>query len=119
MSTVFDIAFAKSASIDGGLVVQLKLAGETAAAGASEADPANVAARAAGIAKFKAKAFSTLDILAPQGSPADRLVVIGLGKPGAMEALDWLKAGGTAAAAVKSADKLTVFLDAPRVGRRF
>lgn len=30
-----------------------------------------------------------------------------------MEALDWLKAGGTAAAAVKSADKLTVFLDAP------
>ncbi len=69
MSTVFDIAFAKSASIDGGLVVQLKLAGETAAAGASEADPANVAARAAGIAKFKAKAFSTLDILAPQARP--------------------------------------------------
>lgn len=36
MSTLFDIAFAKSASLDGGLVVQLKLSGDTKAAGAAK-----------------------------------------------------------------------------------
>jgi leucyl aminopeptidase len=113
MSVKFQFAFENSARIDGGLVVQLKLSGDGPAAGAAEADPANVAVRAAGIAKFSGKAMKTLDIIAPQGSPADRLVVLGLGKAESLTAYDWLRAGGVAAAAVKTMTRLTVFLDAP------
>jgi leucyl aminopeptidase len=113
MSMKFDIAFSASAVIDGGLAIQLKLSGDAAAAGVAEVDPQAVAVRAAGIAKFKGKALSTLDILAPAGSKADRLVVLGLGKADKLTSYDWLKAGGVAAAAVKTMEKVTVFLDAP------
>jgi leucyl aminopeptidase len=113
MSVKFDIAFAASARIDGGLVIQLKLAGEAAAAGAAEADPGNVAVRAAEISKFSAKAMKTLDIIAPQGSSADRLVVLGLGKVEAITPYDWLRAGGAAAATVKAMTRVTIFVDAP------
>jgi leucyl aminopeptidase len=113
MSVKFDISFAKSAKIDGGLVIQLKLAGDGPAAGVAEADPAGVGARAAEIAKFSAKATTTLDIIAPQGSAADRLVVLGLGKADALATQDWLKAGGVAAASIKSMSKVAIFLDAP------
>jgi leucyl aminopeptidase len=113
MSMKFNIAFSASAVIDGGLAIQLKLSGDAAAAGVAEVDPEAVAIRAAGIAKFKGKALSTLDILAPAGSKADRLVVLGLGKSDKLTSYDWLKAGGVAAAAVKTMEKVTVFLDAP------
>jgi leucyl aminopeptidase len=113
MSVKFHIAFAESTTIKGGLAIQLKLSGDAAAAGASVADPQNVATRAAGIAKFTGKAMKTLDILAPQGSPADRLVVIGLGKGNDLTDYDWLRAGGVAAASVKGMTSVTIFLDAP------
>ena len=113
MSMKFDIAFSASAVIDGGLAIQLKLSGDAVAAGVAEVDPQAVAVRAAAIAKFKGKALSTLDILAPAGSKADRLIVLGLGKADKLTAYDWLKAGGAAAAAVKTMEKVTVFLDAP------
>jgi leucyl aminopeptidase len=57
--------------------------------------------------------MATLDILAPQGSSADRLVVLGLGKADALTAYDWIRAGGGAAGAVKTMTKVTIFLDAP------
>jgi leucyl aminopeptidase len=113
MSVKFHITFAESAAIKGGLAIQLKLSGDAAAVGASVADPQNVATRAAEIAKFKGKALKTLDIIAPQGSPADRLVVIGLGKGDDLTDYDWLRAGGVAAASVKGMTSVTVFLDAP------
>ncbi|WP_105402925.1 leucyl aminopeptidase [Neorhizobium sp. T7_12] len=113
MSVKFDISFAKSAKIDGGLAIQLKLAGNGPAAGAADADPAGIVSRAAEIAKFSGKSMSTLDIIAPQGSPADRLVVLGLGKAEALTAYDWLKAGGIAASTVKSMTRVAIFTDVP------
>ncbi len=113
MPTKLDISFAKSAKADGGLVLLLKLAGDAPAAGLPDADPAGVVARAARIAKFSGKALTTLDLIAPEGSAADRLVVLGLGKPDALTDYDWLRAGGVAAASAKSATTMTVFLDAP------
>jgi leucyl aminopeptidase len=115
MSVDFQITFAATAKLKGGLAIQLKLSGDQPAAGADVADPENIALRAAGIAGFKGKAMATLDVIAPQGSPADRLVVLGLGKPGKLTAYDWLKAGGAAAATVKSMTSVTVFLDAPGI----
>jgi leucyl aminopeptidase len=109
----YDISFANSARIDAGLAILLKLSGNSATAGAAVADPAGVIARATEVAKFSAKAMTTLDILAPQGSPADRIVVVGLGKAEALTSHDWLRTGGTAAAAIRSASKATIFIDAP------
>ncbi len=47
--------------------------------------------------QFKGKNGSVLDILAPQGLKAKRLVVIGTGKPAELKHYDFLKLGGTLA----------------------
>ncbi len=67
MSAKFDISFSKSAKISGGLTILLKASESDLAAGAEIADPAGVVARAAKIAKFKAKPMSALDLVAPRG----------------------------------------------------
>lgn len=113
MSTQYEIDFAASATLDGSLAVMLQLAGQDAPAGLADADPENVSARAAKIAKFTAKSMSTLDLIAPYGSKADRVVVLGLGKLDALTAHDWLRAGGAAAAGFKAATRVVVYLDAP------
>lgn len=74
MSAKFDISFANSASLENALAVTLQASGDAqAAAGASEADPGGVIARAAKISGFSAKSMATLDVIAPHGSSADRL----------------------------------------------
>jgi leucyl aminopeptidase len=115
MSMKFEIGFAKSARLSGGLAILLKTVDGKEAAGAAETDPEAIIAKAARIAKFKAKSLSTLDIVAPQGSPVDRIVVLGLGDGAALSAHDWLRAGGAAASKLRGAEKVTIFLDAPGV----
>lgn len=53
--------------------------------------------RAAATNRFKGKLGTVLDILAPEGVRADRLIVIGLGKVSALAERDFLKLGGVAA----------------------
>ncbi|CAD7033897.1 leucyl aminopeptidase [Pseudorhizobium endolithicum] len=115
MSTQYEIDFAVSATLEGSVAVMLQVAGQDLPAGATAADPENVSRRAAGIAKFSAKSMSSVDVLAPHGSLADRLVLLGLGKPEALTAHDWLRAGGATAAAAKAAKRIVVYLDAPGV----
>lgn len=114
MSTKFDLSFASSAPDKGSLAVLLKTKG-AGAAGLAIADPAGVVARATDIAGFSDKQMTVLDIVAPERSPFDRLVVLGLGKPEKLTAYDWLRAGGKAAGTVKRARNVTVFLDAEGV----
>jgi leucyl aminopeptidase len=111
MSSKIEIAFSKSQRITGGLAVLLKTAEAEAPSGVAEADPAGVFTRAAKIGGFTGKSMSTLDIVAPHGSEADRILAIGLGKTAAVSGHDWLKAGGKAAAALKGVEKATIFLD--------
>ncbi|MDM9629223.1 leucyl aminopeptidase [Rhizobium sp. S152] len=115
MSAKFDISFEKSAEIAGSYAILLKTSEAELAAGASAADPAGVVARAAKIAGFSAKSMATLDIVAPQGSSADRIIVLGLGKSEKLTAHDWLKAGGAVASKIKNTTKVTIFVDAPGV----
>ncbi|NKN38012.1 leucyl aminopeptidase [Agrobacterium sp. a22-2] len=115
MSAKIEIGFAKSPRLSGDLAILLKASDAELPAGAAEADPSGVFGKAADIAKFTGKAMGKLDIVAPHGSPVDRIVVIGLGKAEAVIAHDWLKAGGTAASVLKSVDKVTIFIDAPGV----
>lgn len=115
MSVTYEIRFAASAPVEQALAVMLQVAGAEAPAGQAEADPQKVCVRAAEISDFKAKAMKTLEVIAPSGSPADRLLVLGLGKPEALTAQDWLRAGGAAAAQFKSATRVVVFVDAPGI----
>src|SRR6266852_8174159 len=60
-------------------------------------DAAGLVKRAAATNQFKGKSGSTLDILAPEGLKASRLIVVGAGKVSAIKANDFLKLGGAAA----------------------
>ncbi|MFK0330377.1 leucyl aminopeptidase [Rhizobium sp. NPDC090275] len=115
MSAKFDISFEKSAEIAGGYAILLQAKGQDLAAGASVADPSGVVAKAAKIAGFSAKLAGALDIVAPEGSKAERIFVIGLGKSDALVSFDWLKAGGAAASKIKNTTDVTIFVDAPGV----
>ncbi|PYB70847.1 MULTISPECIES: leucyl aminopeptidase [Rhizobium] len=115
MSTKLAISFAKSHAVTSGLAIVLKTTEAETPSGLAEADPAGVYARAAKVAKFSGKSSSVLDIVAPHGSEADRLVVLGLGKAEQLTAHDWLKAGGSATANLKGAESATVFLDVPNL----
>ncbi|WP_084367639.1 leucyl aminopeptidase [Rhizobium sp. RU36D] len=113
MSAKIEIAFSKSAKPAGGLAILLKSVESAAAPGAAEVDPSGVIEKAGKLVKFTGKSLSTVDILAPEGSPVDRLLVLGLGKSADITAHDWLKAGGAARGAFKSAEKVTIFVDDP------
>ena len=58
------------------------------------ASSAGTIKRAAAASQFKGKAAAALDILVPEGLKADRLIVIGTGKPSSLKDSDFLKFGG-------------------------
>ncbi|MCF3642185.1 leucyl aminopeptidase, partial [Rhizobium sp. TRM95111] len=115
MPTKIEIAFTKSAKLPAGVALLLA-AKDGAPAGLSLLDPEGAVERARGVGKFTGKAFSTLDILAPHGAAAERVLLLGIGDAAKLDSPDWLKAGGTAAGKLKGVDAVTVFLDAPGVG---
>jgi len=112
MSSSLEISFSKSAKVPGQMAILLMAANADFAAGAALADPENVISKAAKIAKFKAKSLSTLDLIAPHGSPFDRVIVLGAGKEGELDDHAWLKLGGAAAGKIGRAEKVSIFLDA-------
>jgi leucyl aminopeptidase len=114
MTQPLEISFARSARPSAGLAVLLSADGRRGEASA-QVDPAGVIDRAAKVSGFGGKPLSTLDILAPEASAADRIVVVGLGKAAEWKDLQWLKLGGVIAGALKKAAKVTVWLDAPGV----
>lgn len=75
---------------------------------------ADLVRRAAAAGNFKGKSGTALDLVAPSGISASRLVVIGIGKGDAPKDLDLLKLGGIAGGRIPSnADAVTVFAEFP------
>jgi leucyl aminopeptidase len=75
---------------------------------------AGLVKRAAATNAFKAKSGSTLDILAPEGLKAARLIVIGTGKALSLKDNDFLKLGGTAAGKLSAGkDAVTIIAELP------
>src|SRR3984957_18853285 len=75
---------------------------------------ANVVGRAAATNQFKGKSGSALDILAPQGLKASRLIVVGAGKLSAVKDHDLLKWGGAIAGKLRAgSEAVTIFADLP------
>jgi leucyl aminopeptidase len=70
--------------------------------------------RAAATNQFKGKSGATLDILAPEGLKAPRLIVIGTGKLEGLKDNDFFKFGGTAAGKlVAGKEPVTIVADLP------
>jgi leucyl aminopeptidase len=85
-----------------------------AAAAKALGSAAAVVKRAAASNNFKGKSASTLDILAPEGLKADRLLVIGTGKLDALKETDLLKFGGVLTGKIHAGtDAVTVVADLP------
>jgi leucyl aminopeptidase len=78
------------------------------------AETGDLVARAAAAERFKGKIASALDIVAPAGLKASRLVVIGVGKVRDLKARDLVKLGGVAIGRVpRTADEATILADLP------
>jgi len=75
---------------------------------------AEVVGRAAATNQFKGKSGSTLDILAPEGLKASRLIVVGAGKLSAIKDNDFLKLGGAIAGKLRAGnDAVTIVAELP------
>ena len=75
--------------------------------------PRNVLERAFPVADFSGKFASLVEVLAPEGTSLDRLVVVGAGKVSGLDDYAWLKLGGTIAASLRKATEAAVVLDVP------
>ncbi|MBA3446897.1 MAG: leucyl aminopeptidase [Pseudaminobacter sp.] len=102
------ISFSKIAAPKKGSVIVF--AAEDGALGdaAKACDPAGAFARAFPIADFSGKFGSSVEVLAPEGTPLDRLVAIGVGKPDSLNDHAWLKLGGTVATQLRKATDIAV-----------
>src|SRR5712671_2517756 len=75
---------------------------------------ANTIKRAAAANQFKGKSASMLDILTPEGIKAQRLIVVGVGKPSNLKEKDFLKFGGLSAGKLNAAsDAVTIIAELP------
>jgi len=75
---------------------------------------ADLVGRVAATNQFKGKSASALDILAPQGLKASRLIVVGVGKLSALKDNDFLKLGGVIAGKLRAgSDDVTIVADLP------
>jgi leucyl aminopeptidase len=75
---------------------------------------ADLVGRAAATNQFKGKSGSTLDILAPEGLKASRLIVVGAGNLSAIKDNDFFKLGGTAAGKLRAGnDAVTIIAELP------
>jgi leucyl aminopeptidase len=77
-------------------------------------DAAATVKKAAATSQFKGKSASTLDLLAPEGLKACRLLVIGTGKAEELKDSDLLKFGGVLAGKIRAGiDAVTVVAELP------
>ncbi|MGB6118399.1 MAG: leucyl aminopeptidase [Mesorhizobium sp.] len=109
--TSLNIAFSRSVSGTGGLLVLLAAAGEKGSVDLPAGYEGRVD-RAIAASKFAAKQLSKLDIVAPEGIDADRLVLIGIGDMKSPSPDAWLRTGGLIAGQMRNAEKVTVIADA-------
>ena len=115
MSDQLKISFAPLASPAGGVAVvfvdaELKLASASAKL---FADAGPLIARAASAMQFKGKAATAMDIAAPHGVNADRLIVVGTGDGKAKDAPDYVTLGGLVMGKIGSAVAAQVAFDLP------
>ncbi|OAF09803.1 leucyl aminopeptidase [Bradyrhizobium centrolobii] len=116
MSDAIKVGFVPLAAAPRGILVvfcddSLKMGPATAKALGAAND---LVKRAAAAAAFKGKSGAALDILAPEGLKATRLIVIGAGKVAGLKASDFLKFGGVAASKLQAGGgAMTIMAELP------
>lgn len=110
MSMSIEISFSKSAKVTGGLAVATGTLTEPVSASARAVDASDQLDKAIKVAGFSGKSLTTVDLLAPANSPADRIAIVGLGDLDKLEAHDWMRAGGKIFTLIGKVDKVTVLL---------
>lgn len=114
MTLMPTIAFARLATPKKGSVVLLSAEEEGGLSEAARAcDPAKVLDRAIPVTEFKGKMGTSLELITPEGTSYDRLVVIGAGKVSALSEYAWLRMGGAIFAALRKPAEVAVLLDLP------
>jgi leucyl aminopeptidase len=108
MTSMPTISFAKFAAPKKGTAIVLVTEGGSLSAAAGACDPGMAFSRAFPVAEFSGKSGSSVEVLAPEGSPLDRLVAVGAGKTGELNEYSWLKLGGAVAAQLRKAVDVTV-----------
>ncbi|MBZ9935142.1 leucyl aminopeptidase [Mesorhizobium sp. BR1-1-16] len=73
----------------------------------------DLVARAAATAQFKGKGFAHLDLLAPSGVAASRILVFGLGKAEALKEVDWSRLGGAVMGALRKGERAILLAGRP------
>lgn len=107
------ISFARHAAPKKGSAVLLSAEDGGFGKAAKAYGPADTLKRAFAVADFSGKSGSSVEMVAPQGSPLDRLVVLGVGKAANLKEFDWLKLGGQVAAQFRKSAEVAVVLDLP------
>ncbi|MAZ16265.1 MAG: leucyl aminopeptidase [Ahrensia sp.] len=111
MTVLPTISFSKiSAPKKGTAVILVAKSGKVPAI-AAEIDPSGNIARAMDVSKFKGKAKSVVDIVAPAGASVDRILVIGVGDGDSVKEGDWAALGGIVRAKTASDKNLAIILD--------
>ncbi|WP_378943431.1 leucyl aminopeptidase [Mesorhizobium sp. ANAO-SY3R2] len=111
MTSQPSISFAKAGAPKKGSVFVFSTEGGGLSDAARACDPAKTLDRAFPVADFSGKFGNVAEVLAPEGTGADRLVAIGVGKTSALDEYAWLKLGGTVAAQLRKATDVAVILD--------
>lgn len=107
-----EFSFARAAKDGTDMQVMLALAGDKGAVQVT-GDTGAALERAIRAGNFTAKPMATLDIVAPAGLDADRIMLVGLGDAKGVTPDSWLRAGGTIAGGLRQATRVTIHVDAP------
>ncbi len=102
------ISFARYAAPRKGAAILIAAEGQNLAGPAAALDADGLFARAFKATGFSGKSGSSVSLVAPAGSPLDRIVVLGAGKAADMKAGAWLNLGGLAAAEFGKAQDVSV-----------
>ncbi|MGH6866415.1 MAG: leucyl aminopeptidase [Methyloceanibacter sp.] len=112
--TVLSFATLSAPATDGVAVVLAEEGPKlTPAASALDKLTNGLLSKAGSIIGFKGKKDTSVDLLAPQGTKAARVVLAGVGKPSAFTQEDWLNLGGTMRGALTGREGSTahIYLD--------
>ncbi|MEI5677437.1 MULTISPECIES: leucyl aminopeptidase [unclassified Mesorhizobium] len=113
MTSMPTISFAKFAAPKKGSAIVLAADGGTMSDAARAWDPGKAFDRAFPVADFSGKFGATVEVLAPEGSPLDRVVAVGTGKAADLNDYSWFRLGGTIAAQLRKASEVAVVADLP------
>ena len=105
------ITFAKLSAPRKGSAILLLADDLSLSRAAASCDPGGHLLRSFPISGFKGTFGASSELLAPEGTPLDRLTALGVGKIGALSEYSWIRLGGAAAAAFRGRGDVTVIAE--------